>query len=205
MVDLTDPAAPFIAGELEIEGYSDYLGPIGENHLLGIGKGAIPADNPWGGERGAFATGVKVSLFDVSDPSSPKEVQSHEIGKRGTDSEALRDHHGITVQAATDEHPARLAFGINVADIQPSYNDGPRTWYEWRETGLFTFEINTGANAGITQHGSMIVESRSNSQRYGPNLYGDRSVIVDDAVFYVHGNQVYGANWNSLMNFSGPR
>ena len=205
VVDLADPTSPFIAGELEIDGYSDYLGPVGKNHLLGVGKGAVPAASPFEGERGAFATGIKLSLFDVSDPASPKEVQSIEIGKRGSESEALRDHHGITLQIPTDGQPARLALGINVADINTGGNTGPQTWHQWRETGLFAFEISTDANAGINQHGSMIVESRSKNQEYGPRYHGDRSVLVNDAVFYIHGNQVYGANWNSLGNFNGPR
>ena len=31
VIDLKDPADPYIAGELKISGYSDYLQPVGEN------------------------------------------------------------------------------------------------------------------------------------------------------------------------------
>ncbi|MBX2823373.1 MAG: beta-propeller domain-containing protein [Gammaproteobacteria bacterium] len=205
VIDLKNPNQPVVSGELVIEGYSDYLHPIGENHLLGIGKGAIAAPGQPDAFRGAFAQGVKLSLFDVSDPSSPREVQSLEIGKRGTESEALRDHHGITVQRATAERPTRVAIGIDVHDRETPYSSGPSGWYNWSETGLFGFEVETGANAGITQHGKMIVESWSDQQPWGPTRYGDRSVIVNDSVYYIHGEQVFGANWNAMQNISGPR
>ncbi len=95
MLDLSDPADPFITGSLKIPGYSDYLHPVNENMLLGIGKSAIAADSDWGDGRGAWYQGVKLALFDVSDPQQPKEVTSLEIGARGTDSDALYNHHAI--------------------------------------------------------------------------------------------------------------
>lgn len=201
VVDAADPRNPKITGELQIEGYSDYLQPVGENHLLGIGRGAIAMESEW---RGALATGVKITLFDVSDATSPTEVQSIEIGKRGTNSDALFDHHGITVQQASESRPARLLLGIDVADIDPGYNDGPWTWYNWSHTGLYGFEVQTGANAGLSHHGQMVVERKSDNQLW-PQRGGDRSAIVHDTVYYIHGEQVYGANWDSLPNFNGPR
>ncbi|MCP4692304.1 MAG: hypothetical protein GY859_29940, partial [Desulfobacterales bacterium] len=61
--DLSDPENPLQKGELHIDGYSDYLHPIGETLLLGIGKDAVPDDgsNDFGG-RGAWYQGVKLSL-----------------------------------------------------------------------------------------------------------------------------------------------
>ncbi len=206
VIDLSDPSSPFLAGELEIEGYSDYLHPVGENHLLGLGKGAIPDTSGFGdGGRGAFTQGVKVSLFDVSNPADPREVQSLEIGKRGTESSALYDHHGITYRPERDGEPGRLAFSIDVADIPPDFFDGPRTWYFWRESGLHAFEIRTGDDAGISDAGKIIVEAATPQMPWGPQRGNDRSLFVDDAVFYVHGEQVYGARWGDLGNFNGPR
>jgi uncharacterized secreted protein with C-terminal beta-propeller domain len=72
---------------LKIPGYSDYLHPYDENHLIGIGKETTEA------ETGDFSwyQGVKISIFDVSDVEHPKEVSKLEIGDRGTDSPVLRD------------------------------------------------------------------------------------------------------------------
>jgi inhibitor of cysteine peptidase len=87
VIDLSDPTDPKVLGKLKIPGFSDYLHPYDENHIIGVGKET--AENEWGG---VSIKGVKVSLFDVSDVNNPEQVSTYEIGKPGTDSEALRDH-----------------------------------------------------------------------------------------------------------------
>ena len=144
-------------------------------------------------------------MFDVSDPASPTEVDFMEIGKQGTYSQALYNHHGITFRPAMDGQPARLAFSIDVADIADGFSQGdPTGWHSWRESGLHAFEINTGNNAGITDAGKMIVETTSAQNPWGPMYYDHRSRMVDDAVYYIHGGQVYSAKWNALESFNGP-
>ena len=68
-VDLSDPEKPEIIGALKIPGFSEYLHPYGEGLLLGIG---MDAD-----ETGTTTNGVKLSMFDISDPSDVKEVQKY--------------------------------------------------------------------------------------------------------------------------------
>lgn len=65
-VDLSDTANPKVLGELKIPGFSTYLHPYGENLLLGIGYDA-DEDTGW-------TECVKLSMFDVSDPTNVKEV-----------------------------------------------------------------------------------------------------------------------------------
>jgi hypothetical protein len=65
VLDLSDPTDPRVSGELKIPGFSTYLHPIGDDRVLGIGQNAT--------ENGG-TTGVKLSLFDVSDPADPREV-----------------------------------------------------------------------------------------------------------------------------------
>ncbi|MBQ9767986.1 MAG: beta-propeller domain-containing protein [Lachnospiraceae bacterium] len=65
-VDLSDPTNPKILGELKIPGFSAYLHPYGENLLLGIGYDAD--------EETGWTECVKLSMFDVSDPTNVKEV-----------------------------------------------------------------------------------------------------------------------------------
>ena len=67
VLDLTEPTAPVIVGELKIPGFSSYLHPVGENLLLGVGSG--------GTEEGTDGS-AKLSLFDVSDPKAPKEIDT---------------------------------------------------------------------------------------------------------------------------------
>ncbi|MDN7024623.1 hypothetical protein FGU65_06930 [Methanoculleus sp. FWC-SCC1] len=87
VIDLSDPEHPGILGKLKIPGYSDYLHPYDDTHLIGVGKETEA--NEWGG---ASVGGVKIALFDVSNVSSPKQIDSVEIGEAGTDSAALNDH-----------------------------------------------------------------------------------------------------------------
>lgn len=90
-LDLSNPRAPKILGKLKIPGYSDYLHPYDENHIIGIGKETIEA------EEGNFAwyQGIKMALFDVTDFSNPKEISKVVIGDRGTDSPILNDHKAL--------------------------------------------------------------------------------------------------------------
>ena len=85
VIDLADPRNPRITGELKIPGFSSYLHPMEEGRLFGIGQG-----DSWN-------TG-KLSLFDVSDPAAPAEVDAVTLG--GSDgwasSEAAWDHHAFS-------------------------------------------------------------------------------------------------------------
>lgn len=75
--DLSDPENPRIAGQLKIPGFSEYLHPYGENRLLGIGMNVD-------GEAMTPA-GVKLSMFDIGDPSNVKELTTFVIkGTTGT-------------------------------------------------------------------------------------------------------------------------
>lgn len=77
-VDLSDPAAPEIIGELKIPGFSEYLHPYGEGKLLGIGMSVD--------QEGVTTEGVKISMFDISDPAGVQETDNYVIqGMYGTD------------------------------------------------------------------------------------------------------------------------
>jgi len=65
VLDLSDPTDPKVSGELKIPGFSTYLHPIGDDYVLGVGQNAT--------EEGR-TTGLKVSLFKVTDPTNPTEV-----------------------------------------------------------------------------------------------------------------------------------
>jgi inhibitor of cysteine peptidase len=86
-IDLSNPSAPKVLGELKIPGFSTYLHPYSDNLLIGFGKDAVASE--WGGAR---TKGLKLSLFDVSDVANPKEVDTYVVGDAGSDSIALNDH-----------------------------------------------------------------------------------------------------------------
>ncbi|MBQ8210386.1 MAG: beta-propeller domain-containing protein [Clostridia bacterium] len=70
VIDLTDPTKPEIKGELKIPGFSSYLHPIGNNLVIGVGEG---------GTMNGTDGSAKVSLFDVSDPCDPKEIDNYTV------------------------------------------------------------------------------------------------------------------------------
>ncbi len=211
VLDLSDPADPFIAGSLKIPGYSDYLHPVSPTLLLGIGKSAIPAEE--GDGRGAWYQGIKLALFDVSDPKAPKEVDSLEIGGRGTDSDALRDHHAVTWLPADPEsgRSARLALPLELhAGISSSGPQEPWRFYPWTHTGLYLFDIYDGSDPekrmpGIVPRGEMVVESADAGD--APSYYpgGDRALLRGDEVHYLHGDWIWSAPWGEPDSLIGPR
>ncbi len=96
VLDLSDPKDPKITGQLKIPGFSNYLHPISENLIIGIGKNATEGVDSFGDETGfAWYQGLKLGLFDVSDTNNPKELAKVEIGDRGTDSVVLSDHKAL--------------------------------------------------------------------------------------------------------------
>ena len=93
VIDLTDVKAPKILGELKIPGYSAYLHPVGDGLVMGVG-----VDGTETGTNG----GMKVSLFDVSDPTNPVEcgkftMSGYEGEERQVyvDSDAYYDHKAL--------------------------------------------------------------------------------------------------------------
>lgn len=67
VIDLTDPLYPEKKGEVKLPGFSSYLHPAGDGYLIGIGVD---------GTETGINNNAKISLFDVSDPASPKEADS---------------------------------------------------------------------------------------------------------------------------------
>ena len=62
VADISDPTAPKLLGELEVSGFSEYLHMWDDTHVLGIGYG------------NSNQSKIKLTMFDVSDPTKPVEV-----------------------------------------------------------------------------------------------------------------------------------
>ena len=132
VIDLSDASSPKILGKLKIPGFSDYLHPYDENHIIGVGKET--AGNEWGG---VSIKGVKLSLFDVTDVNNPKQIDTYEIGTAGTDSEALRDHKAFLF----DKNKDILVIPIREIQGKEQYNSqyGYYTQKVWQ--GAYVFGV----------------------------------------------------------------
>lgn len=102
VIDLSNPSNPTVKGQLKIPGYSSYLHPIDDNHILGIGRDS---------------SNVKVSLFDVSNPANPVEVSKYILKEYW--SELLNNHHAFLMDT---KHKVFFLPGSNGAYVM-SYSD----------------------------------------------------------------------------------
>jgi len=103
-VDLCDPTAPVVRGELKIPGYSAYLHPVDETRLIGIGQDATDTGQ---------VRGTQVSLFDVSNLDAPARIAQYTLS--GSYSEAEADPHAFLYWPAD---------GLLVVPLQSRYGFG---------------------------------------------------------------------------------
>ena len=90
VLDLSDPTNPEVVGELKIPGFSTYLHPIDENYVIGIGQNATDEGR---------VLGLKVSLFDVSDKTDPRETATWTMNDANSPAES--DHRAFQIYGQT--------------------------------------------------------------------------------------------------------
>ena len=99
VVDLSNPTAPKVLGKLKIPGYSTYLHPYDENHIIGIGMQTEEKVNRNSSGKvistTATITGMKMALFDVTDVNNPIQISDTIIGDRRTTSAILTNHKAL--------------------------------------------------------------------------------------------------------------
>jgi uncharacterized secreted protein with C-terminal beta-propeller domain len=172
VIDLSDPANPGILGKLKIPGYSDYLHPYDEDHIIGIGKETQA--NDWGG---VSTSGLKLALFDVSDVNHPAEVDHVEIGEAGSDSEALRDHRAFLFSRERDllVIPVREVQEVSVKGV---YSSSTRKIWQ----GAYVFGVSAGK--GFALKGKVTHSDEDTSGYYwGSRDAVKRSLYIGDVLY----------------------
>jgi len=152
VINVSDPTNPTVLGELKIPGYSDYLHPYDENHLIGVGKEAVEA------ESGDFAwyQGIKIELFDVTNVSNPVQLANYTIGERGSDSPVLSNHKAFLF----DKTRNLLVLPVSVAKRDASqypYDVPPYAYGAtvWQGAYVFNVTLTGGFNlTGRITHGT---------------------------------------------------
>ncbi len=85
VVDVSDPEHPRLAGELKVPGFSDYLHPLADHRVIGVGRSVDTS------RGGAVPKALQLSLFDVSDPNEPRLIEQLELGGFGSHSDVSFD------------------------------------------------------------------------------------------------------------------
>ncbi len=141
VLDLGDPANPRILGALKIPGYSDYLHPYDENHIIGFGKDTmeIVQKDSKGNviNTAVIDLGIKMALFDVSDVHNPVEKFKEMIGGRGTTSDLLHNHKALLFSREKN----LLAFPITVMESKSSTGTVP-DYGEFTFQGAYVYNLN---------------------------------------------------------------
>jgi len=182
VIDLSEPTHPTVLGKLKIPGYSDYLHPYDEDHIIGVGKETVEAD------EGDFAwyQGVKISLFDVSNVSSPEQIANYTIGDRGTDSPVLSDHKAFLFDKSRD----LLVIPVQVAEVDetqypqgvPSNAHGTLVWQ-----GAYVFNITV--TDGIALRGN-ITHQEEGMDIWETSYWVNRAFYIENVLYTVSDKKI---------------
>ena len=205
VIDLSQPTNPTVLGELKIPGYSDYLHPYDETHLIGVGKEAVDSQQ----YDFAYYQGLKLSLFDVSNVNNPVQLANYVIGDRGTDSPVLNDPKAFLF----DKSKNLLVIPVSLAIVDNSTLDqyGQSKGSAYGQTvwqGAYVFSLT--AEGGFTLKGtvthldSTLLNSQGqliNSNDYGntQNQWIMRSLYIGNTLYTISNGEV---KLNSLTDMT---
>ena len=166
-IDLQDPYSPKVLGVLKIPGYSSYLHPYDESHIIGIGKdGSV----------------VKISLFDVSNVTDPKEIDDYQVSGGWSDSPVLRDHKALLFNSSKN----LLVMPVITSDYSV-----------WQ--GAYVFNITL--QEGIALRGRITHTENASDlgyYYYQHPYYVKRSLYIDNVLYTISDKKVMMHNLETL-------
>ncbi len=178
VIDLSVSTNPKILGELKIPGYSTYLHPYDEDHIIGVG--VTTEENQWGG---VSTSGLKIAMFDVTDVENPKEIDKYEVGEAGTYSVALYEH-----KAFLFDKEKGLSI-LPVREVTGRYKDPVYGYYHnsvWN--GVYVFDVD---ESGFDLRGKVEHQDDSDNSLY--RNYGKqvlRSIFMGGTLYTISSNLI---------------
>ena len=200
VVDLSNVNNPEVMGELKIPGYSTYLHPYDETHLIGIGMDTeehVNKDND-GKVLSTWVTvnGMKMCLFDVSDINNPKEIAKTTIGDRRTASAILTNPKALLFSKEKN----LLAIPVNnytedfEIESSTTYEEEINSYTNYNKErvseGYFVYNINldTGFNLkGVITHDAT---TTTNQYYYYYKSKQLRGLYIEDDLYTVSENSI---------------
>jgi uncharacterized secreted protein with C-terminal beta-propeller domain len=173
VIGFDNPTSPQLLGKLKIPGYSNYLHPVDETHLIGFGKDAIPLKE----SDSAFPLGLKLSLFDVSDVANPVEMATYAIGDAGSESYALQDSHAFLYNPKT----GLLVIPVLLAELDKNKYPKPEVhvYGDFKFQGAYVF--NVGLDTGFTLRGRVGHGDPEAFTKSGWNYWGSGTEVMRSA------------------------
>ena len=169
VLDLANPADPRAVGELEIAGFSEYLYPLANNLLLGVGRDADSAGR---------VTGLKAALFDINNPALPAQRAAVTLGTTGSSSALDFSRHGLNM--LLQGNVARVALPAILT----------ATPYANAVHGLQRLEVDTTARTLRTLPMVGVVDTALVAP-----LWLERSAQIGDTVYYLSNGSLTGYAW----------
>lgn len=198
VIDLSEPEDPKILGTLKIPGYSDYLHPYDETHLIGFGKDTTEYDG------NAYYKGMKISMFDVSDLSNPVELFTQTIGDRGTESPILYDHKALTF----DKGKNILSFPVELYELSEEEKTAEEETPipingHFKYQGAYVYGIDMEEGFVLKGHITHITDEEY--LKMGDNYADDgksveRILYIGDSLYTVSQDKIVACNINDMAN-----
>lgn len=204
VIDVSNPRRPAVLGKLKIPGFSDYLHPYDENHLIGFGLDTVEASDEETGSRGldfAWYQGVKLAMFDVTDVKKPVELHREIIGDRGTTSPLNYNHKALLYSTTKGiDGGALMAFPIAISEIPEEVKDDPNTsantYGDYVFQGAYVYDVNP--EDGFTLRGRVThYEEDEVNEESGYYWYGGKDierVLYMDEYLYTTSQAAVKAN-----------
>lgn len=200
VIDLSDEENPVVLGKLKIPGYSTYLHPYDDNHLIGVGmetEEVVRKDlNGRVISTTAKITGMKMALFDVSDVNNPVQIGSTVIGDNRTTSAVLTNPKAFLFSkeknlVAIPVNNYSEDFEIKVSDDE-SYDKLIKSYknYDKSYIGEGYFVYNIDLQSGFNLKG--IITHESNPTKVYNYNYSKmlRGMYIDDNLYTISENQI---------------
>ena len=179
VIDLSDPTNPTVLGELKIPGYSKYLHPYDETHLIGFGENTKVVNYGYGDQ--VVTDGMKIALFDVTDPNNPTEMYSVNIGEEGTYSELLNNHKALLFSKEKNI----IAFPISITGED----------YEVTFQGAIVYGLSL--ENGFEEKGR-ITNIENDINKYYPRNSIQRIIYINDTLYTLSRNLIKATDMNTM-------
>lgn len=211
VIDLSNPERPEVLGELKIPGYSTYLHPYDENHLIGIGMQTEERVNRDSSGRirstSAVITGMKMALFDVTDVNNPVQISETVIGDSRTTSAILTNHKALLFS----KEKQLLAIPVNnytedfeIENSSDEYDSIVSSYTNYNKQyvseGYFVYNINL--TDGFTLKGTITHEKTKSNKFYYNVSRLLRGLYIDDNLYTVSEDYVKVNRLEDLQEIS---